>query len=94
MAEQLDLTEAPVAAPAAPSAWKWARAKWPGSIVIRVIDLLEEKQEFAVLEAETGFLVDGSTHFLNTASGLGPAEEDAIVAEYDRRWLIEGRGLG
>jgi hypothetical protein len=93
MADQLDLAEAPAAAPRAPSAWKWARAKWPGRIIIRIIDLLEEQQEFAVLEFEAGFLVDGATHFLNTPSGLGPNEEDAIVAEYDRRWQSEGRGL-
>jgi len=86
MAEQLDLADAPPAVTPATSAWKWARATWPGRKIIRVIDLLHEKQAFVVIENEVGWLVDGSTHFLNPPSGLGPVDEDLIVAEYDAAW--------
>ena len=90
LAEQLGLEDAAAGAPPAspvPSAWDWARAKWPGKPVIRVINMASAKQAFAVLEAEVGFLVDGSTHFINTpAGGLSTAQHDVLVAAYDEAW--------
>lgn len=84
MSAQLELAEAPVQAP---SAWDWARIAYPGKLVVRIIDLRQKRQAFAVVEAENGFLVDGSTHFLHTfGTPLTPQQEDAITAEYDRLW--------
>ena len=84
MSGQLALEEG---APPAPSAWEWARAKWPGKVVIRVINIPTRKQAFAALEAEAGFLVDGSTHYIGAPAGsLSPNDEAELVAECDRNW--------
>ena len=87
MAEQLTLADAPAAPPRAPSAWTWAREHYAGRKIARVIDLRHKQQAFVVINEESGYLVDGSTHFLHTpAAGLTPDEETAALAEYDAAW--------
>lgn len=87
MAEQLALADATLSAQPAPSAWKWAREKWPGRKIVRVIDLRQKQQAFVLIAEDSGFLSDGATHFLHTpATEMSPAQHAAIIAEYDIAW--------
>jgi len=71
----------------APSAWEWARAKYPDAIVVRIINVETRKQAFVKLEEETGFMLDGSTHYIGVPpGGLSVDDEAALVAECDRDW--------
>lgn len=94
MTEQLPLAEAAVAEAVAPSAWLSVRAARPGVRLVREINLDLEKQKFTEIPETALNFLDGSTVMRpSIPGGRSAAQFDAIVAEYDRRWHTEGRGL-
>lgn len=75
--------------------WKTMRARHPGDILIRVIDLARDQQAFVrvprsdkALEAGLD-LYDGSTRIVREAAAgeLTAAEHDAAIARANAAWV-------
>ena len=89
MADLLDAV--PLDAPPALDPWAEERKARPDRPLLRVIDLVKDRQQFHELAGDTDQILDGATIIVRQpgAPELSELERDAIVREYDDVWRAQ-----